>query len=390
MTESASGSLARSTPSLRAARWATRAQFFCAGFLFATWGVHVPTVRAHYEIGEGALGIAMLTAGIGALLGLSQAGRLVGRYGPKALAAVCGLSSALAIALLLSFPSYPALLGVMALFGVMSSVFDVAINAEASELERREGRALMSGFHALFSLGGMAGAGLGSLLMGQQVAAQTHLVGAALLSAAAMGLACLQMLPPEGGPAKASRFSLPRGSLLLLGVLAALGLIAEGAMYDWSVLYLQKELGSPQDISALAYASFSGAMAAARFAGDRVRERFAAAPLMFCSAALAALSMAVVLVSGHEIVALIGFALVGVGLGNVVPVLFSAAARVPGTTPAHGIAAVSSVGYLGFMAGPPLIGMLAQGTSLTAALFVVVVFSAVLAAGSRRALAGGV
>ncbi|AKJ29950.1 MFS transporter [Caldimonas brevitalea] len=371
---------------MRAARWATRTQFFCTGFLFATWGVHIPTVRAHYEISEAALGMAMLAAGVGALLGLSRAGALIGRHGPKAVAWVCGLVSTAAIAALLSLPGYAALLAVLAVFGVASGIFDVAINAEASELERREGVPLMSGFHAMFSLGGMAGAGLGSLLLGWQVTPQTHLVGLSALTAVAVWLACLQMLPPEAPVEASTPFRLPRGALLLLGLLAALGLVAEGAMYDWSVLYMQKELGSPQDQAALAYASFSAAMAAARFGGDRVRARYAAAPLTIASAALAAVAMAVVLVVGDPVVALIGFALVGVGFGNIVPVLFSAAARVPGTSPAHGIAAVSSVGYVGFMAGPPLIGVLAQQSSLTAALFVVVVFAAVLALGARAAL----
>ncbi|MCM5680287.1 MFS transporter [Schlegelella sp. S2-27] len=385
MSMPASEPTARDVPSLPAARWATRTHFFCSGFLFATWGVHIPTVKAHYEIGEGALGLALLAAGIGALLGLSRAGTLVGRFGAKGVALVCGVASAAMLGLLLILPGYAGLLAALAVFGGASSIFDVAINAEASELERRQARPIMSHFHAMFSLGGMAGAAIGSLLLGWQVDAMSHLVGVAVAGALAIGAACLQMLPPEQAGEDAG-FSLPRGALLLLGVLAALGLISEGAMYDWSVLYLQNELGSPQDQAALAYASFSGAMALARFAGDWVRSRTSPATLMRASAALSAAAMALVLLVGHPGVALVGFAFVGVGLGNVVPVLFSAAAHVPGTSPAHGIAAVSSVGYLGFMAGPPLIGVLAQGSSLTAALFVVVLFTAVLAGLSRRAL----
>ena len=386
MSMPASGPVARDEPSLPAARWATRTHFFCSGFLFATWGVHIPTVKAHYEVSEGALGLALLAAGIGALLGLSRAGTLVGRFGATAVALVCGLASAAVLGVLLSLPGYAGLLAALAVFGGASSIFDVAINAEASELERRQARPIMSHFHAMFSLGGMAGAAVGSVLLGWQVEAMTHLIGVAMAGALAIGIACGQMLPPEPAAGEDAGFRLPRGVLLLLGVLAALGLISEGAMYDWSVLYLQNELGSPQDQAALAYASFSGAMALARFGGDWVRSRTSPATLMRASAALSALAMAAVLLLAHPVVALVGFALVGIGLGNVVPVLFSAASRVPGISPAHGIAAVSSIGYLGFMAGPPLIGGLAQGASLTAALFVVVLFTAVLAGLSRRAL----
>ena len=158
-----------------------------------------------------------------------------------------------------------------------------------------------------------------------------------------------------------------------------MGLVAEGAMYDWSVLYLQQELGSPQQQAALAYASFSAAMAAARFGGDAMRKRFAPAPLLRASALVAAASMTLVLLTHSPMVALLGCAGVGIGYANVIPVLFSAAARVPGVAPARGIAAVSAAGYLAFMAGPPLIGFLAQAISLTLALGVVVLFALALA-----------
>lgn len=386
MASTSSDLAGRRQPSLPAARWATRVLFFCSGFLFAAWGVHVPTVKAVYGVGEGVLGMAMLAAGVGALVGLSQAGALVGRYGARAVALACGVASTGAVALLLSLPSFAVLLAVLAGFGIATGVFDVAINAEASELEHREARPLMSGFHGMFSLGGMAGAGLGSLLMSLGVSPQAHLLLVAVASALAVGLSSLQMLPPHPAAGGHGRFRLPRGTLLVLGLLAALGLIAEGAIYDWSVLYLHKELGSPQEQAALAYASFSAAMALTRFGGDRVRARVAPPVLLRASALLAASAMALVLWTRQPLVALVGMALVGVGFANVVPILFSAAARVPGVSPAHGIAAVSSVGYLGFMGGPPVIGVLAQWSSLTAALAVVVVFAGVLAAASRRAL----
>jgi fucose permease len=165
-----------------------------------------------------------------------------------------------------------------------------------------------------------------------------------------------------------------------------MGLVAEGAMYDWSVLYLRQELGAPARIASLGYASFSGAMAAGRFGGDWVRARVAPATLLRWSGALGAAGMALALAVPHPLAALVGFALVGLGFANIVPVLFSAAGQLPGIAPAHGIAAVSSVGYFGMMAGPPLIGFIAEGRSLTAGLLVVIVFAALVTAFSRRAL----
>ncbi|APW37981.1 MFS transporter [Rhodoferax koreense] len=392
-SQAAAAASSSAVPTKSITRWAARTLFFCAGFLFATWGVHIPTVKQVYAVDEAALGVAMLAAGIGALLGLSQAGGLIGRFGARPVSLWGGLASAGAIALLLVMPSFAGLLVLLLVFGCGSSLLDVAMNAEASELERREARPLMSGFHGMFSLGGMAGAALGSALLHAGVAPMTHVLAVAAGGALAVAWACTRMLPhvrPEAGVAR-EKFMVPRGVLLLLGAMAALGFIVEGAVYDWSVLYLFKEIGSPQNVAALAYASFSAAMALTRFGGDWMRARFSGAWLLRASALLAAASMAMVLLAGDAWVALAGFALVGVGLANVVPVLFSAAAQVPGVSAAQGIASVASMGYLGFMCGPPLIGFIAHASSLTAALYVVVGFAALLALGAPRAmrLAGG-
>jgi fucose permease len=187
----------------------------------------------------------------------------------------------------------------------------------------------------------------------------------------------------EGG---AAPLSLPRGALALLGVLAATGLVGEGAMYDWSVLYMRQELRAPAGEASLAYASFSLAMAAGRFAGDWVRARMPAVALLRASAVLAVIGMTLPLLVPQSSAALAGFALVGLGFANMVPVLFSAAARTPGVSAAHAIAAVSSVGYFGMMVGPPLIGFIAQARSLTAGLGVVIVFAALVGVLARRAL----
>lgn len=365
---------------------AVRAQFFIAGALFATWGIHVPTVKQHYGLGEQALAMAMLASGVGAVLTLTQAGRIVGQHGPRRMAMLSGVLCAGSLAALLLSQSYAVLLALMVVFGIGMSLLDVSINAAASELESLRKRNLMSGFHAMFSLGGMVGAGLGSVLLSHGVVPGSHLVVTSLASGVFVLLSGMVMLQTVAGSSQEGHgFALPRGLLGLLGVLAALGLIAEGAMYDWSVLYMTQELQSAPDFAALAYASFSGAMAAARFGGDWVRDRVSPAVLMSSSAALAAVSMAAVLVIAHPIATLIGFALVGLGFANVVPVLFGTAAKLD-ANPAHGIAVVASVGYFGMMAGPPLIGVIAEHSSLTVGLASVAAFAAVLALAAPRAL----
>ncbi len=368
---------------------ALRAQFFVLGVMFATWGVHVPTVKGHYGLGEQALAIAMLASGVGALMALAQAGRIVGRWGPRAVSAVMGVLCCASVACLLAWPAYGALLAVMLVFGITGSLLDVAINTEATEIERLAAQPLMSGFHGMFSLGGMAGASLGSAAPALGLSPQGHLLLATGVGAAVVLLASRAMLPvPEKEAGEKHPLSLPRGPLLLLGVLASMGLIAEGAMYDWSVLFMKQERASSASTAALAYASFSGAMAVGRFGGDWVRARVSPGRLMRASGVLAAAGMALALAVPSAEVALLGFACVGLGLSNVVPVLFSAASQTPGVSPAHGIAAVSGVGYLGMMAGPPLIGLIAEHASLGAGLVVVVVFAVFMAASARRAMRG--
>lgn len=373
---------------LRAAAWALRGQFFVAGALFATWGVHVPAIKTHYGLDEQSLAIALLASGVGAVFALLQAGRLLARHSPRRVAPFLACACMVAVGSLLFPSAYGWLLALMLAYGIAAALFDVAINDEATGIEARAGRPLMSGFHGMFSLGGMAGSAAWSLLARVGVSQVQHLVGAAM-ALGLLGVVCsaFMLRQQREGAAGGTPLSLPRGPLLLLGVLAGIGLVAEGAMYDWSVLYLRQELDAPVTIASLGYASFSAAMAAGRFGGDWVRARTEPVALLRASGAVGAIGMALALAVPQPWAALTGFALVGLGFANVVPVLFSAAGRVPGIAPAHGIAAVSSVGYFGMMAGPPLIGFIAHARSLTAGLVVVIVFAAVVAGYSRRALA---
>lgn len=379
--------MARITPV--AARIATKAHFFVSGLLFATWGVHVPTVKAHYLLSESALAGLMLASGIGALIALTRVGHWVAQHGARPVVMVGGVAVAAPLVLLLGMPGYLAMLALMFAFGLATGAFDVAMNAEAVAVEHAYARPIMSSFHGFFSLGGMVGAGIGSLVAAAGIAPTTHLLLAGIGGGAVILIASRWMLPDEAthSPDEPSGgFSLPPGPILLLGLLAALGLVGEGAMYDWSTLYMAKELGSPQAQAALAYGAFSAAMATARFGGDWVRAHVGPEPLLRASAWLAAAAMSAALLIAQPWAALLGFALVGIGFANVVPVLFTAAARIPGITPARGIAGVSSCGYLGFMIGPPVIGAIAQHWGLGVGLFVVAVFAALVALLTTRAL----
>jgi fucose permease len=375
---------------------ATATLFATLGVAAGAWGAHVPSVKARYGLDEAQLSGLLFAAAAGAVLALFVAGRLVARLGVRRCVQLAGLGLAIALAGALHAPGppgrvglagLPGLVGLMLLLGASMGVFDVAINAEGTALEQLARRKVMARLHALFSVGGMVGAGLAAAMFAARWSAALQMGLLALAVAAGALLAAPGLLdehPPDEPPAAGQRLPMLRGVVWLLGLLTLAGMVAEGAMYDWSVLYLAQELQQPPATAALGFAVFSGAMAAARFGADAARARWTEGTLLAAGAALAALAMALVLLAGHPALAFVGYALVGIGLAPAVPILYTAATRIPGVPRAAAIAAVSSIGYAGFMIGPPLIGALAKAMSLTAALGVVVLAGALLALFGRR------
>jgi fucose permease len=372
---------------LTRALWATRTQFAALGLLSGIWGVHIPSVKQQYALGEARLSLVLLSVALGAVLMLLGTGRLIARLGVRASAWLAVLAMSAMLALSLHWTSLPALLPSMLLFGAAMSLFDVAINTEGSTLEALGGRAVMGNLHGCFSLGGMAGAALGALLLRLQWPVTLKLATVGLLIGAAGSLAARAMVASNTKQTvdeeDAAPFSWPRGPLLVLGLLIFAAMSAEGAMYDWSVLYLEQELELPQDRAALGYAVFAAAMALARLLGDRLRERHAERWLLRLGGGMTALAMEVVLLTSDPLLALLGYGITGAGLALSAPILYNAATRVPGTTRAAAITSVNTVGYSGFLLGPPLIGALAQGFGLSRALCVVVLGSSLLAWGAR-------
>src|SRR5258706_1111839 len=308
--------MSHSLSALARARWATRIQFMALGVLGGTWGAHIPSLKARYEISEATLSLVLLAAASGAVWSLFIAGRIVGRLGPRNAAALAALVMSLMLGVALEFPNVVALLPAMLIFGAAMSLFDVSINAEGSELESLSGRAIMSNLHGMFSLGGMSGAAVASYLLGAGVAPRLQLFGvcsgiAIVALIASRGM--LEMRAGSGEEGEQAHFAWPRGLLLIIGLLIFAGMTAEGVMYDWSVLYLKQEVGMPQALAALGYATFSAAVALSRFGGDFLRARYSEQSLLRLGASVAAVAMAVVLLSAHTLGAFFCFALVGAG-----------------------------------------------------------------------------
>jgi predicted MFS family arabinose efflux permease len=335
-------------------------------------------------LNEAALSELLLASAAGAIMCLMFAGFLVAQLGPRRAAIYAVTLQCLALAPLLILPNFALALGAMLLFGAAGSLYNMAINSEGTVIEATGNRAIMSGLHGMFSLGGMVGAALtGAMLQaGVQPAMQLILICPAILTLATVTARTMLDSHPVADVGQA-HFVLPRGPLLLIGVMIMAGMAAEGVMYDWSVLYLKQELGQPPGFAALAYTSFSGAMALTRFGGDGLRKYLSRRSLIGFGASFAALAMLTVLWFANSWAAIAGFACVGAGLATVVPMLFIAASKIPGTSPAAGIAAASAIGYGGFLLSPPLVGLIAHATSLSAALSVVVLAALILALGAR-------
>ena len=368
---------------MRAQRLAVSMLFFLNGAVLASWVPHIPGVKARHGAGDAQLGVVLLAMALGAMVALPLAGWLVGRFGSRTVTRASAVAFCAALPLPVLSPNLPLLALGLAVLGACNGLLDVAMNTQAAAVERRYGRALMSSLHAMFSVGGVVGAGLAGAAMAAGVGDVTHVL-IATLAALAVACAALPSLVPSDpdhdrpGPV----FVRPSGVLLGLGALAFLGLLAEGAMGDWSAVYLHDTLAAAPAVAATGFAVFSLAMAAGRLAGDRLVDGFGAGRVVRVSSAIATVGLAAALLLGNPAAGIVGFGLVGLGIANIIPVLFGAAARVPGVGPGRGLAAVATTGYLGFLTGPPLIGVVADAVGLGPGLALVSAACAVIALGA--------
>jgi HAD superfamily hydrolase (TIGR01509 family) len=371
---------------MRGTRIAITFVFFADGMLVGSWAARIPAVQRQADLKASELGLALFAMSVGALLSMPVAGWLSERVGSRVVTSA-GLVSGAAALVLASFAhGLGWLTGALFAFGAGFGALNVAANAQALHFERLEGRSMLSSFHAAFSAGGLAGAGLGAVAAGAAIAPTAHF-GALALTVAAVMLVGVRplLLRDTRDVSRAPVLVRPPRALLVLGVAAFFTLLAEGAAVDWSAAYLSQSLGATAAVAALGYTGFSLAMAASRTVGDRLNARLGPAGLARAGGLLAAIGMTVALVVGSIPAGLAGFAAMGAGLGVVVPVMFRAAGSMPGVPAGLGLAAVSTIGWLGFLAGPPAIGLAAGGLGLRGALFIVVVSTAMVAVLARHA-----
>ena len=358
--------------------------FVIMGLAEGVWIARIPGVKERLHLADGLLGASLLVGPAGLVLAMPLAGRLTDRFGSTRVIWPAGLTVAALPLALWSAQTLPAVLGSVLAFGVAGGALSVALNAQGVRLERRYGRPLMASFYASYSLGGLAGALLGGLLAWRRAGLVSVLDSVVLGCLTAAIIAGPRLLPD---PARvrsvdARRCAAPRPPsaaaprwLLTLGLLALCCVITEGAVGSWSGVYLRYVLATPGWFAAAGFAGFSLAMAAGRLAGDRLAARYGPAGLVRRCGLLAVAGLAGALCTHQAWLAVAGFAACGGGLSCTMPQLFSAAGRVDPAHPGRAVARLGSVGYLGLVGGPVLIGGCASLAGLTIALYIPVLLA---------------
>ena len=369
------------------ARWATTGVFAVNGGAIGPWVAHIPWIQERFDLSRSAMGLVIVAMAAAVIVAFPVAGQAIVRRGSVGVMWAGGVACVLAVTLPILAP-HPLLVAVgLFVLGGASATMDVAMNSHGVKVEKDLGRPLMSSLHAGWAFGGMGGAAFAAAFAALGIDARvTVAISAAVLLAAL--LACLRRVGPGSAAAgeDAPAFALPSHGVVLLAVLCLLIMVTEGAMADWSGLYLRQDLGASAAIAALAYSFFTGGMTVGRVAGDWINHRIGPVALLRWGALLTGVPIAAVLLVGHPAAALAGLFLVGLGVANGVPLMFSAAGRQPDTPPGPGIAAVSSMGSMGFLAGPPLIGVMADAVSLPWALAALILGAVAVFALAQRAM----
>lgn len=365
------------TPSTRLA---TRLAFLVAGFGIASWAPLVPLVKQQLLINEWMLGLLLLCLGIGAIVAMLLTGMVSARYGSKPIIIAGGLGLSLMLPLLVVMPNQAVLAVALFIFGASLGAIDVAMNIHAVEVERDANQPLMSGFHALFSVGGFLGAGIMTLLLSFNVDALVSGLFCAVLMLITILFAWPRFnryTPSDSvndvNAIKDPILAIPKGPVIMLAVLAFIMFLVEGAILDWGALLIVGAGLVENAQGGLGYMLFAIAMTLGRFAGDGISSRFGDKNILLVGGAITLAGFVMLLTAPIASIALAGFFLIGAGASNIVPVLFRRAGTQSAMSPGMAVAAVSTFGYAGLLVGPASVGVVAEIFSLSMSFWVLAV-----------------
>jgi MFS family permease len=362
-------------------RIAVKIAFFLNGFILANWVSRLPRIQEMFHADDGMIGLVLLCLSTGAVIAMPFTGWMITQNGSRRVTLV----SVIAYALLIAFiPIMPGIIGLMLLFfitGIVTGTLDVAMNAQAVIVEQKYRKPIMTSFHALFSIGMAIGAWSGALFadLGSSLLNHFTLIAASSLMAALWVSRNLVYDRPEKNAVNdGPLFRIPNKTLISVGVIAFCCMIGEGAMSEWSVNYMENISHASKSMAPLALSAFATAMTIGRLFGDRIRSRFGDSKLITCGGLLAIAGLTITLTYGEPEMTIAGFFIVGMGLASIVPITYSIAGNAEGLPSGVGIAMVTTVGYTGFLFGPPVIGFISDAFDLRVGLGVVLILFVVM------------
>jgi len=372
------------TPSApgRLEQMSTRVAFFIAGLGLAAWAPLVPYAKARAGLDEATLGLLLLCLGAGSILAMPAAGLLATRYGCRRVLTGGTLLICLTLPLLATVSSIPLLVATLFVFGAGLGVVDSTVNLQAVIVERASGRTMMSGFHGLFSVGGIVGAAGVSALLALGLSPLWAIVAVVVVILAALLKAAPHLLP-YGSESTGPAFAVPHGVVLFIGLLCFTVFLAEGAMLDWSAVFLTTEKHIEDAYAGLGYAAFAMTMTVGRLLGDVIVSRLGARTVIVLGGLFAAGGIALATLAPGWEMALLGYALVGVGCSNIVPVLYTAVGKQTVMPENIAVPAITTLGYAGILAGPAAIGFIAHASSLGSAFLLIAALLVAVAISGR-------
>jgi MFS family permease len=352
------------TVSKKAHRIAVAAFFFIVGLSFMSWASRIPEIKLMLGLNEAALGSILLALPLGAVCSLPISGFLVAKYGSRKVILIAASCYPLVLILLGLAPDVLQLVTFLFVFGMLGNMCNISVNTQAVGVESLYGRSIMASFHGIWSLAGFCGAFIGKLMVSWNIGPRYHFLIICALSLLLILLVRRYTIEKDNVHPDQPIFAWPDAGLLKLGVIAFSCMACEGTMFDWSGVYFQEIVKAPKASVPLGLMVFMATMALGRFIGDRIITRFGRQKLLQASGLVICTGLLIAVVFPYLVSAMIGFLLVGFGVSSVVPVVYSSAGRSKKLSPGVALAAVSTIGFFGFLLGPPLIGFIAHASSL--------------------------
>lgn len=339
--------------------------FFVSGLIFSTWASRIPDIKTKMHLSDAGLGTLLFALPVGLLTSLPISGWLVSKFGSRRLVISSAILYTLSLILLAGSSSIFQLVIGLFFFGLFSNIVNISMNTQAVNVEGLYGKSIMASFHGLWSVGGFAGALAGTFFVSAGISPMIHFLVICLFSGILIFSFYKNMVQQDTGSTESTPlFVKPPKSLLLLGVIAFCCLLAEGAMADWSGVYFQKVVHSPTSLITLGYLAFTSTMAIGRFVGDWLVVKFGVKRMLQISGTTTATGLLIAVLFPYLFPATLGFLMVGFGVSSVVPIVYGLAGKSTAMSTSVALAAVSTIGFLGFLLGPPVIGFIAEASSL--------------------------